>query len=194
MALQYKDTDDLISILGRMCNSTRIDRLSIAEGIEYILDNDLWQFRNPDLLKEREYNYFPDFVEASSPWGLNTRWDLIKTISEVNARIYHKVTEAGKRGHGGDRKSDKIKVYNVNDESKTKGNSKAYGLSKLNKERPDLFEKVTSDEMSVHAAMVKAGFRRRKIQVEPDPDKLARSIKRHLDEDQIARLIKILMT
>jgi len=191
MALQYKDTDDLISILGRMCNSTRVDRISIAEGIEYILDNDLWQHRRPDLLNEREFDYFPDFVEAPSPWGLNTRWDLIITISEVSSNIYHKVTEAGKRKPG-TRTDLRDNVTEVN---KTHGsNSKAYGLSKLNKERPDLFEKVTSDEMSVHAAMVKAGFRKRKIQVEPDPDKLARSIKKHLDEDQIARLIKILMT
>jgi hypothetical protein len=194
MKIDFKDTEDLITIIFDEINSSRVDRIMIAEGFEYILDNDLWQVRKPSALnKVMEFDYFPDFCAAPSPWGLSCDWDYVLTISEVNNRILHKVTEAGKRGHGGDRKSDKIKYDNVKLDTPD-GNNKAYGLSKLKKDRPDLFEKVTDKEMSVHAAMVKAGFRKRKIQVEATPEKIARAIKKHLDEDQIANLIKILMT
>lgn len=192
--LVFDDTDDLVVKMANLCNSNSIRSGTIAEGIEYILDNDLWQHREPEMLEPKEFTYFPEFCQATSPWGLNTSWDLITTVCQVEPRILHKVTEAGKRGHGGDRKSDKIKSDIVTLDRTHGSNSKAYGLSKLKKDRPDLFDKVTDKEMSVHAAMVKAGFRKRKIQVEPTPSKIARALKRHLDADQIAELIKLLMS
>jgi hypothetical protein len=40
------------------------------------------------------------------------------------------------------------------------GNSVSYALRRLKKERPDLYERVKAEEMSAHAAMVEAGFRK----------------------------------
>ncbi len=51
--------------------------------------------------------------------------------------------------HGGVRKSEQvdIKTYNVSLDAPLHGNSKAYTVSRLKNNRPDLFEKVVSGEL-----------------------------------------------
>ncbi len=54
-------------------------------------------------------------------------------------------------GRGGDRRSEAIKHNNVmNDpvEKSAQGNSDTYALRKLRKDRPDLHERVLSEEIS----------------------------------------------
>lgn len=41
------------------------------------------------------------------------------------------------------------------------GNSKAYTVSRLKRDRPDLFEKVVAGELSANKAAIEAGFRRK---------------------------------
>jgi len=68
------------------------------------------------------------------------------------------------KAQGGDRKSEEFKSNgnNVTDRSGEvqKGNSKAYTLSRLERESPELFEAVCEGEMSANAAAIKAGFRK----------------------------------
>lgn len=46
------------------------------------------------------------------------------------------------------------------------GNSRAYTLSRLDRERPDLFELVVQGEMSANAAAIEAGWRKRLTRVD----------------------------
>ena len=65
--------------------------------------------------------------------------------------------------HGGDRKSDAIKCNNVTldeDSKATTGNGKAYTLSRLKRETPELFAAVVRGELSANAAAIKAGWRK----------------------------------
>jgi len=50
-------------------------------------------------------------------------------------------------------------------EAKT-GTSRAYTVSRLQRESPELFAKVAAGEMSANAAAIKAGFRKRKTALE----------------------------
>ena len=43
----------------------------------------------------------------------------------------------------------------------SQGTSKAYTVSRLKRDRPDLFEKVVAGELSANKAAIEAGFRRR---------------------------------
>lgn len=70
---------------------------------------------------------------------------------------------------GGDRRSElaKSKGDNVTDRKETpKGNSKAYTLSRLKRETPDLFQAVCDGELSANAAAIKAGFRKKPTPLE----------------------------
>jgi hypothetical protein len=50
--------------------------------------------------------------------------------------------------------------YNVTSLPRRTGNSRAYTLDRLKRERPDLFERVARKELSANAAAIEAGFRR----------------------------------
>jgi hypothetical protein len=69
--------------------------------------------------------------------------------------------------HGGDRRSanEGIKFDNKNSDSKLEapptGTTAAYAHRRLRKDRPDLHARVLAGEISPHAAMVQAGFRKR---------------------------------
>lgn len=57
---------------------------------------------------------------------------------------------------------------NVTGVKKPTGNSKAYTVSRLERQAPELFEAVCRGEMSANAAAIKAGFRKK-----PSPDETA---------------------
>ena len=50
---------------------------------------------------------------------------------------------------------------NVMELKSVQGNSKSYTVSRLKRDRPDLFEKVVAGELSANKAAIEAGFRRR---------------------------------
>jgi hypothetical protein len=47
-----------------------------------------------------------------------------------------------------------------------RGNSRAYTLDRLARERPDLFEQVKAGKLSANAAAIEAGFRKRPTSLE----------------------------
>lgn len=62
--------------------------------------------------------------------------------------------------HGGDRKSEDYQVDNVN--LKTKGgNDTEYTLRRLKRDAPELLDKVEAGELSVNAAAIQAGIRKK---------------------------------
>jgi len=75
------------------------------------------------------------------------------------------------------------------------GNTRAAALRRLRKDRPDLHKRVLDGELSPHAAMVEAGFRRRTATVPvDDTQRLAATLRRRLSPDQIADLIALLVS
>ena len=54
-----------------------------------------------------------------------------------------------------------VRCTNDNAEVDTRGTSTAYTLARLDRDRPDLLERVKSGELSAHAAAIEAGFRKR---------------------------------
>jgi hypothetical protein len=91
--------------------------------------------------------------------------------------------------HGCKGKPEVINFDNVKDDSvlAPTGNSRAAGLRRLKKDRPDLYEQV-GESMTVNEAMVKAGFRVTPIQLNPtDPIKAAQTILKAIDSGKITR-------
>jgi hypothetical protein len=64
------------------------------------------------------------------------------------------------KGKAGRPKKEDEKSRSNPTELKTEDRGKAYTLSRLQRERPDLFEAVCKNELSANAAAIKAGFRR----------------------------------
>lgn len=80
---------------------------------------------------------------------------VIKDDAEVLAMWREAMTE---KWGGSRRKADISKINNVN--LAKGGNSRAYAVSRLKRQRPDLFDEVKEGKMSANAAAVLAGFRK----------------------------------
>ena len=79
--------------------------------------------------------------------------------------------DAGAQGGRGNKASDNITGF--------RGTSQDYTLRRLARDRPDLLDRIESGELTPNAAAVEAGFRKRKIQVEPEPQAVQRMLDRH---------------
>jgi hypothetical protein len=53
-------------------------------------------------------------------------------------------------------------------------------LKKMKRDLPDLAQQVVDGEISLNAAAIQAGYRKKKVQVEPTPEGFARAIEKHL--------------
>ena len=77
-------------------------------------------------------------------------------------------------------------IQGVEPEPAPQGTSADAGRRRLRKDRPDLHERVLSGELSVHAAMVEAGFRKPTATVpKNDVDAITRWLRKNLTTDQI---------
>ena len=82
--------------------------------------------------------------------------------------------------HQGERTDLHNNVMKVG-EAPRQGNSNTYALRKLRKDRPDLHQQVLDGEMSPHAAMIEAGFRKKTLTIPADVDGAARRLVKHFD-------------
>ena len=69
------------------------------------------------------------------------------------------------------------------------GTSVSYTMRRLQRQAPELVEKVVAGELSPYAAAVKAGFHERKITVPPNPQRAARILVKHLPPADVKALI-----
>ena len=70
-----------------------------------------------------------------------------------------------------------------------RGTARSYSLAKLDRDKPDLAARVRAGELSPHAAMVEAGFRRRTISV---PDDVALAVAKLIKQYGLPAVLKAL--
>ena len=152
--------------------------------LKQVIQSDMWKRR---LLKQTgeivEYRRFAEFVEDYPPAGLHTSMSTLmkicKDYQDMEAVDMLAKVSAGKQG--GDRKSDNIKLYNVQVDSPT-GNSTAATMRRLAKDAPALHAKVIAGELTAHAAAIEAGFRPPKFQMPQDAIEAGRYLRTRVDE------------
>jgi hypothetical protein len=100
------------------------------------------------------------------PRGWSEQPDKIEAIIKSDVESLALFREAMVEGPGGSGSNQyEIKESAINDNIintlSSQGTSKAYTVSRLKRDRPDLFEKVVAGELSANRAAIEAGFRRR---------------------------------
>ncbi len=92
-----------------------------------------------------------------------------------------------KQPNSGDIGRGRVRRDNITPNSR--GTDPTYALRRLKRDREDLAEKVISGELSANAAAIQAGFRKRTVSIPLEPRSIARTLRRHLTDDQLEDLI-----
>jgi len=143
----------------------------IPELIVCVIDNELWrEFYCEPIHQVVTHKAFIDYVTDPIPSGLDTDIKTLKNLCTDHAEARDAIDRAMQRkpGDWDTHPEPEVTVDNINDNIRPTGTSKDAALRRLRKDRPDLLERVLSDELSANAAMVEAGFRKKKT-----PEELA---------------------
>jgi hypothetical protein len=170
-----------------------------------VISEGLWRERIVRATGEIvRFDSFAQFVHALPPQGLGADVAMLQRLCEGHEDILGLIDQEIQRpaggannpyGRAGKPYEVEINVDNINVDSTNQrpdGTSRQAALRRLRKDRPDLLERVTGGELSPHAAMLEAGFRRKTISVPLDPELAAHALARHFTDDQIDALIAAL--
>lgn len=135
--------------------------------IKRIIDRELW--RNIWLQPNGRvccFDSFKEYVEYHTPDGLGANIATLKNICRDNLEALAAIDAAaqGRQGSRSDLVDNIHEVHrsSVEREGRPTGTSRDAALRRLRKDRPDLLARVVAGEVSPHAAMLEAGFRRKK--------------------------------
>lgn len=163
------------------CLSTGAGALNSFPGLlKRVIEERVWEYR---IHHGREYR-LPNLralitEKPMAGWGEDPKKieALIKDDPEV-LPMFHK---AMKCEHGGDRKSANAIKYS----NPTLDRGKAYTLSRLQKDNPEIYEEVKAGKLSANAGAVKAGWRKT-----PTPMEIIRKQIPKLTQEERTQLLK----
>lgn len=153
----------------------------------------------------KEYTNFAEYITTPPPEGLGTDIETLWRLCGNDIEAQTAIDEVTKRGNGGNNNPngiggkshktidnvDNIHIDNIPD--RPDGTTRQAGIRRLRTQRPDLHTRVLAHEISVHAAMIEAGFRPKTVTIPIDPKRAAKTIKQHFTNDQIQILIDSLV-
>ncbi|MEU8642293.1 hypothetical protein AB0C91_10280 [Streptomyces sp. NPDC048674] len=179
----------LVQALGSGIRSTGNGLADLPALLRRVMEEEAWRSFITPRGELVEHDRFIDFVTTPPTAGLGATVELMRKIVADDAVAADLLDEALRAQHGGDRS----KLDNIQLAGHPSGTSREAGLRRLRKDRPDLHAEVLAGALSTHAAMVKAGFRRRKISIPVStPADAAKALRRNLEPEQIKELVQLL--
>jgi len=156
---------------------------TVAPLVKRLLQTGAWKQREVRQLGEIvRFDSFPAFIQAAPlrgcGWPLEKVEALIKDDPDT-LKMWRQATTAS-QGRPLE-KSDNVTVY------PRRGNSRAYTLDRLSRERPDLYQRVIAKELTANAAAAEAGWRGKATAL----DDLQRAWKRATPEERAAFLAEV---
>lgn len=168
--------------------------LDVVPGLViHVVEGDRWRER---FVRARQsvvrFDDFGTFTESPLPDGLGISLDHLRKLCRDDAEAIDAIDRATRMpvGTNQHRKPfDNVQGLTADEKAPT-GNRSDTALRRLRDARPDLHARVLARDLSPHAAMREAGFRKPTLTVRlDDPTAMARSIARHVDRDFISELI-----
>jgi hypothetical protein len=145
--------------------------------------------------KRRKLDFYPTPFKAVPP--LITHLDGVRSFAEpccgadlANPSRQGQRTDLERAQQANGNFVDNTK-NDINEVERPTGTSRAAGLRRLRKDRPDIHVRVLNGEISAHAGMVEAGFRqqhnrpRRKLPMDDENDALTRLVQAYKDVQQL---------
>jgi len=192
---RYNDT--IVAALRTAITDGSFGLSDVPGLLKRVICEEMWREREIAQTGEMvRFNRFVDFVREKPLEGLGTSVEQLQRLCNGDPEVLDLIDQTLQLAfpNGGRHSSDRINIVNSDygERYHPEGNSRAYALRRLRKNRPDLHARVLAGELSPHAAMVTAGFRQRRLTIPLDVSKVAAVIVRVFTPDQIADLIQLL--
>lgn len=160
-----------------------------SDTIVRLIESGAWrEYEMPTPLRPKiRADSFVQFVTKSfEDGGLGTDVDTLKKLCRHNRHALDLIQRETQRA-GGRPKKPQETGNNVPSYRRPEGNSPSKAIRRLEKDRPDLLQRVLAGELSPHGAAIEAGHRPRTISVRVhDPERLVAALRRHLDPATLA--------
>jgi hypothetical protein len=182
--------DTIIRELARMLGGGEGAFRHAPEPLEKVIDEGWWREREVHETGEvRRFTHFADFVVAHPPAGLGSTPDLLLRICK-DTPLEAKLDAALERpAH---RPATNGSVDIIHSSVRPDGTGRQRAIRRLRRQRPDLLARVEAGEMSPHAAMIAAGFRRPTFSVPADVEAAAATLRRKFSREERLRLRELL--
>ena len=161
---------------------------SLPKFIKKVIREEAWTIRIVESTGQVvEFDSFQQFVESHPPEGLGCSLDRLKRLCDDDDEAGLMILRAT-TGKVGRPSKDNENTYNISNKD-AHGTAKDYTLDRLDRERPDLYERVVDGEMSANAAAIKAGFRTKTVSVpvrkggEPQIERAGDTLIKHFGAD-----------
>ncbi|MBB6172879.1 hypothetical protein HNR23_002939 [Nocardiopsis mwathae] len=182
----------LVESLSTSLRATENGLQTVPELLRRVIREDSWKkFITPrgELV---EYERFSDFAAAAPSAGLGTSVDLL-------VRIVGDDTETLKLLDSvlGDNRMDssEVRPLGTKEPETQPSRRQSAALHRLERERPDLHQKVLAGSITTNKAMIAAGFRARTVSVPVSrPEAAARTLRRSFNPEELEHLIELLAT
>ena len=131
---------------------------SIPALLRRIIENKAWECRQVKMRGVVQLANLRELItkEPMEGWGENP--ERIEALIRDDVEVLAMWREAMKGKAG---RPSKESVDIVNELNPSKGNSRSYTVSRLQREAPELFAQVVAGTLSANAAAIQAGFRKK---------------------------------
>lgn len=190
---KLREADTVVSCLGQAMIDGESGLKNVPGLVLRVVNEDLWQERIiAQTGAPARFKRFVDFVATKPLEGLGADLPTLRRLCADNPAALDALDRATK-GRQGERTDLFNNVKEVDDPDPPMGNTAAYALRKLRADAPELHEQVIAGELSPHAAMVQAGFRKKTIQIPADPNGAALALLRKFTPDELQRIVEIIV-
>lgn len=190
---KLREADTVVSCLGQAMLDGESGLKNVPGLLLRVINEDLWQRRIiAQTGKPVGFETFLEFVITEPLEGLGADIGTLKDLCRSNTAALSAIDRVMQRNDGPPTKDERATFNNVQGYVAPTGNSAARALRKLRADAPEAHARVLAGELSPHAAMVEAGFRRKTLQIPTDVDGAARALARKFTPEELQRLMELL--
>lgn len=195
MAAMPLERDSIVECLRGAMRDGAMGLGQVPALLKRVLVDDCWRSRVVKRTGEVvEFDRFDRFVVTAPLEGLGTTLETFRNLIKHDVEaldLYDRAVKESERQ--GERTDLHDIIREVQQATLDYGTSEQYALRKLRDDAPTLHASVIKGELSPHAAMVQAGFRKPTATVPThDPEAAARRLARHFAGDRLDALIAAL--
>lgn len=153
-----------------------------------VLEDEAWRQFTTQRGEVVQPRSFREFVTTPPLKGLGVDMDLIERIVGTDDPDLLRLLREAQAGQGGRPRRDETPLES---NGVSQGESSSYTAARLARDHPEQYAAVKAGDLTLHAAAVLAGIRPRRFSVSAaDPVSVARSLRRNMEPEVVAKLVE----